>query len=172
MRAQRKGEPATATLYGREHRGREWAFHVTDNEILVHPHWSKTREFLLVEPGRWGPKWLHRLVLRMAKNLGMVRHEKVNIPSTSVHRIVIHERDVFAYAQEAIDLYHRRFHRLDDCEIIIGQEVLTGLMVSLRDQLPGSIRIGVGGHGELQGIPFRVVPLFEGCAVIPLRRGR
>jgi hypothetical protein len=146
-------------------------FRIVLYEKMIVPRFWKTRTFVLSEKGRWGPRWLHRLMLRICTNLGMIQHEKDSAVEEKVNSYVIAPMDAFVYAREAIELWREREGEFQSCEVIMGQSFHKEMMRSdvLHQQIRFDLTIGFG-RNELCGVPFRIVPHFEGCAVIPLRR--
>lgn len=128
----------------------------------------------LKSEGRWGPRWLHRLIYRMAVNCGMVGN-LVNLKyhdTTRFHEVQFNDRMLLASIRQAIDNYNS-LELWDLPAIYMGpdcfEETLKHLHGNLhfnvpmeRDQLyPNGVR------AIIYEVPVIVTPCISGLVVVP-----
>ena len=133
-------------------------------------------KYILRENARWGPKWLHRLVIRVAINLGMVG----NMVDAKSERFL---RETVDFADKT--LIDTILNVLNECDysideplmVLIGQDQFDQLVWELRDVSSMVIapisRSKIYGEKDenrltVMGMPVRVLPYFSGIAVVPI----
>lgn len=151
---------------------------------IVNGHWSvdallsyrKRRDKHFVSTkGRWGPGWLHRLVWRVARNLGMIGHpaELHREETARFHKIPHGDRKL-------LDTIHAAFMQatgaeLDPVEVVVGPDCFTDMVAAADAQrrmqfiAPAEMSVGRGKMiYTLHGIPIRLVPNVSGFVVLPI----
>lgn len=139
------------------------------------PVWKLSRiklreEYRLRNKGRWGPRWLHRLIWRMANNTGMIEHpieetETVHYASMPTTAIEYVSACCLAYCQEGFDL--------KDLVGFCGPEFIALAAQDFHGfTLEAPVTIGQGGEDgrlryHVRGVPIYVSPWMEGCIIVP-----
>jgi len=127
---------------------------------------KKRNQFLIRDDGRWGPTWLHRLVLRVATNLGMVGHP-VDV-GCSLRKYQIRAKSIEGRLIKGASIQLDMGYRLDQIEAIVGQDAYPEIVRLVRDQLYLTADIRRCENGIMyQGLDIRIVPGVSGVAVIP-----
>jgi hypothetical protein len=130
------------------------------------PHKSEHR---LVKVGRWGPRWLHRLVWTMARNLGMIQHPVEREVIKTWHPVQS-DKAIKAIQESALAYLNRDFYR-EDLVAYVGPEMWMNAMRDEASCFTIDFQFGrsVGGTSErrIMGIPVIVMPEIEGCLVVP-----
>lgn len=153
-----------------------------DVDIRTIDRWTKNRkQYVVAENGRWGPSWLHRLVLRMAKNLGMVGYERSHSQTFQVNRIDIRQPDITRAIIEATNVYLRRGFAPDELIAVVGSSRFAELRQEVRletpdmrfnREMPSDSRDRVYVMVENFNLAVVVTPYFNGVAVLPKRHFR
>lgn len=128
---------------------------------------KKTGKHVIDPKGRWGYKWLHRLVWRMATNLGMVRHHIEMEESFKVSGIDTKDKDIEKLIWKHIKDFVADGIRPSDMTVIIGEHHYRGLMLSRTMAYNHEMYVGMNGVSKLYNVPVIVNPFMEGVIVIP-----
>lgn len=146
------------------------------NFETLHKYTKIHNKYLIKSEGRWGPRWLHALVFRIATNLGMVGNY-IHHQSEIVQKDTIRYDDpsLLNSIQECLYLFEIN----QPIEIIVGQDNFHDLRMEVGNQIQFIAPVhrssrqekeGSLYECELFGVPVRVVPYFSGMAVIPLTK--
>jgi hypothetical protein len=146
----------------------------------------RSGKFHLAEKGRWGPRWLHRLVLKAARNLGMIRSEVVGDTSwqTQSYTPIDYDKAISDQIGQAVLEWVNRGWNPRDLEVIGDAKFFGDLMRSTAghyveiDDYPIDVSKRFGSadpfvYGQtirFQGIRARILPHLEGWAIIPRSR--
>lgn len=126
-------------------------------------------KFAMRRDGRWGPRWLHRLVWRMAMNLGMVAHpigeESVTtwrpVPSKTLQNYI--GETVLGYLDE-------NFNR-NDLVCYVGRDMWMEATMDPNLYAFAELReeywTDRGARGRILDIPIYMIPNMEGALVVP-----
>lgn len=133
--------------------------HIVDRRSILAGFQKLRDEHRLVRKGRWGPRWLHRLVWRAATNLGMIQH-----PSKQIYREEIRVFDTSRYSSvmdemaEAILAYCNAYGAaVDEVEVVASNQCFDGLLHD--DRLRSMVdrrfvtQSGQRGRVEIMGVP-------------------
>ena len=136
--------------------------------------WRQTDEYVLRDKGRWGPKWLHRLVLRAAKNLGMLGHMAMysEAETYDVHTIDTADKEFADIIFEAAHSYLDRDYAPNDLVVLIGPAQFPKLaqQAGWNFQYKAQVRIGglrLAPRAEIYGFDVSVVDNLDGMIVVP-----
>ena len=148
-----------------------------DVDICAIDRWTKNRkQYVIAENGRWGPQWLHRLVFRMAKNLGMVGYDRSHSQTFQVNRIDIRQPDIAAAISEATDVYLRRGFSPDELTAVVGSARFAQLRQEVRletSDMRFNREVGSDRDNRIYvmvenfNLAVVVTPYFNGVAVLP-----
>lgn len=131
--------------------------------------WRKTDRHVIDINGRWGYKWLHRLVWRMAMNLGMIRHHVAVEETTKVSAIDTYDRDIGKLIFEHIQQFLYDGHNPSQLTVVIGEHHYRKYQMDLMKTYSYTHNIDMSHKGttRLWGVPVIINPFMEGVIVIP-----
>ena len=134
--------------------------------------YARTSKFTLSRKGRWGPQWLHGLVVRIATNLGMISHYIDEIRSESIRRGRIDLQDM--EIAEKIYKVSRPFlndgAKPDDLIIIMGRSEFRDLEFKLFRSLSFDYQVRIGKNGVVNAYGFEIWVTDHLEGVIAVRR--
>ncbi|HEY5798302.1 MAG TPA: hypothetical protein VIU82_25150 [Bosea sp. (in: a-proteobacteria)] len=136
--------------------------------------WRQTEEYVIRDRGRWGPKWLQKLVLRMATNLGMVGHMACYEDMQTIQTKTIDPQDkdfgerIFKLSQGYIE----RGLRPEQLMVLCGPDSYAELRGQMVRHMNFEARVRIGGvrgseMPQFYGFDVAVVDELEGMIVIP-----
>ncbi len=140
--------------------------------------YRKHPRLVMFEGGRYGTRWLRRLVYQAAANLGMLGHDRSFEEMTTVAVRTISKDCITETISAAIlAVMHASRYTPDDLEIVIGQDQFPKLRAALSRDIAWTAPINIAKrdpYGEIRyrGIRVRLVPFMTGFAVIPREGAR
>lgn len=131
----------------------------------------KTQKVNIREKGRWGPKWMHALVYRMAKNLGMLYNDigenstvnKVRIDFQYQYKDLLKEisKNVLKYIRSTS-------YNIDEIVCLIGTGEFEDIMYNVAHNYPLVLDTPIYQNGfRYNGINVIIVPYMEGIVIVP-----
>lgn len=146
------------------------------SQVLIEKtiRFHKLDRYEMVEAGRWGPAWLHRLIIRMAMNCGMIRNAIGGSEVYSRHTL---PSDKLAALHPIIMNYiDRGFFNDDDLVIYCGRSTWEEIALNTYFRSHYTFEYGrASKRGQSQhyllNIPTFIIPDIEGMIVVP-RPGR
>lgn len=139
----------------------------------IHKWKKRDNGYVIVRQGRWGWKWLHSLVWRMATNLGMLRHEKDYFMTEAVDRceIPLKNKDYEKKIFDIIKPHLKNGYRDDDLTVVVGYDFFNELQKSAIMKFSNfTYPVHIGGvetTPRIFNIPIIVNPYMQGVVVIP-----
>lgn len=131
----------------------------------------RTDRLEIAKVGRWGPRWLHRLIWRAAHNLGMIRHMIDERPIRT--RIVLdRESEIIKSIQrQAMGWLNHDFYRTDLIAIMGHEQLDTALSAGqgVHEFEIGRKEPGNRPEHRIAGVRICLIPNMDGCVVIPVR---
>lgn len=135
--------------------------------------WRQTEEYVIRDRGRWGPKWLARVVSRMATNLGMVGHMACYeaMQTVSTKTIDVKGKELGQQVHELARPFLHDGYRPEELQILCGPDWL----MDLRGSLVGRGMVfeaqaylgGIDSRPKFYGFRIAVVDHLEGAIVVP-----
>ncbi len=128
-------------------------------------------EYRLKDAGRWGPRWLHKLVWVAARNLGMLSHP-MERETIRTWRPIENAKAEQAISKACLAYLEQDFYR-DDLVAYMGPEMWCNLARDeyMRACFTASVSFGSDRNGQrhqrVLGISVIVLPEIEGCLVVP-----
>jgi hypothetical protein len=128
-------------------------------------------KFEMRRDGRWGPTWLHRLVWRIATNLGMIFHPCEKETFTT-WRPVLNE-STSRYIQEATLGYLEEGFYRDDLVCYVGRDGWQNLTMDPNLFAFATViqdyhtRVHGFQEDRILGMPIYMIPTMEGALVVP-----
>jgi hypothetical protein len=146
--------------------------HNVNRRSIILERWSKTKRFVLRDTGRWGPKWLHRVVLRMATNLGMLSHEIGYHRTETIQTKEINTRcreiggKIFRLAKPFLD----DGYKTNELMVLCGPDFFGNILADRAVTFNYTHDVLIGHHDrptQLYGFNVAVIEHLEGAIVIP-----
>lgn len=138
--------------------------------------WVKRPDVVIRDDGsgRWGTKWLRKLVLRAARNLGMLRHlveEFKPEPIVTFTQFDVNQ-PVVEYIWKAVEMYMEMTNlRPEDLIAYMGNDCFRKGMLEMRNSPGASFEMvmegGNRGRYQMWGVDCIVSPMIEGLVVVP-----
>lgn len=138
-------------------------------EVATLRTWTKYRgQHLLSPEGRWGPRWLARLIFRIAKNLGMVSHNRSSTDALNVVRFDVMGKTVKEMIVNACEPYLSKGYGIDDLLCVMGPESFAGLATMLTHEhfLMLTVPYYRNHRATVFNIPVCVSPYVDGIVVL------
>lgn len=136
--------------------------------VRYYKRWRKTKDFFIRDSGRWGPKWLHWIILRAAINCGMIGNgiSYENISKVTVIRI--QKKDIISKISAAVINYINEGFDEKNLVVYIGRDQFDEMIHNFNSFLTiVSMPIGKDGHLTVLGIRVILVNTMNGLVVVP-----
>jgi len=136
--------------------------------------YRKHPRLVMLEGGRYGTRWLRRLVYVMARNLGMLGHDRTFADETVVTKSFLKGGFDQQFNQGVLNAMRVTGLDPDDLEIVIGEDAFSRaggvLQKDIRFRSRTDVSIKCADREAImtwKGIEARIVPCMSGWAVIP-----